>query len=245
MPKDRIRRGRFRRRPYPKQRRTRRRFAQSKTEALATRQKVSVPRGIFGFPDEFITTIRYVDVYTLTSASNGIAKQYMRMNSLFDPDQTGTGHQPYYFDQFAALYNRYTVLGSKLTAEFSLLPSAIATAQPSGPAVIGVIGDDSASTSTTVSTLLESNSCKHTLLGSQHGGPNIKTLTLTYSPSRELGLSPDDDTVGALVTTNPSNQWYGLVWMAETGLSTATSASVKVQMEYCVKFSQQKDIAGS
>ena len=123
MPKDRIRRGRFRRRPYPKQRRTRRRFAQSKTEALATRQKVSVPRGIFGFPDEFITTIRYVDVYTLTSASNGIAKQYMRMNSLFDPDQTGTGHQPYYFDQFAALYNRYTVLGSKLTAEFSLLPS--------------------------------------------------------------------------------------------------------------------------
>ena len=115
--------GRFRRRPYPKQRRTRRRFAQSKTEALATRQKVSVPRGIFGFPDEFITTIRYVDVYTLTSASNGIAKQYMRMNSLFDPDQTGTGHQPYYFDQFAALYNRYTVLGSKLTAEFSLLPS--------------------------------------------------------------------------------------------------------------------------
>ena len=113
----------IRRRPYPKQRRTRRRFAQSKTEALATRQKVSVPRGIFGFPDEFITTIRYVDVYTLTSASNGIAKQYMRMNSLFDPDQTGTGHQPYYFDQFAALYNRYTVLGSKLTAEFSLLPS--------------------------------------------------------------------------------------------------------------------------
>ena len=76
-------------------------------------------------------------------------------------------------------------------------------------------------------------------------GPNIKTLTLTYSPSRELGLSPDDDTVGALVTTNPSNQWYGLVWMAETGSSTATSASVKVQMEYCVKFSQQKDIAGS
>ena len=58
------------------------------------------------------------------------------MNSLFDPDQTGTGHQPYYFDQFAALYNRYTVLGSKLTAEFSLLPSAIATAQPSGPAVV-------------------------------------------------------------------------------------------------------------
>ena len=48
-------------------------------------------------------------VYIDVRRSNGIAKQYMRMNSLFDPDQTGTGHQPYYFDQFAALYNRYTV----------------------------------------------------------------------------------------------------------------------------------------
>lgn len=237
-------RGRLRRRPYPKQKR-RRRFPQSKTEALATRQKTSIPRGIFGFPEEFTTHIRYVDVFALTSSSGGIGKQYMRMNSLFDPDQTGTGHQPYYFDQFAALYNRYTVLGSKLTAEFSLLPSAIATAQPSGPAVIGVVGDDSASTSTTVSTLLESNSCKHALLGSQHGGPNIRTLTLTYSPSRELGLSPDDDTVGALCTANPSAQWYGLVFMAESGLSTATTASVKIQMDYYVKFSRQIDVSGS
>ena len=43
MPKDRIRRGRFRRRPYPKQRRTRRRFAQSKQRRWLLAREVSVP----------------------------------------------------------------------------------------------------------------------------------------------------------------------------------------------------------
>lgn len=223
----------------------RRLFAPSKTDAISTRQKLSVSRGIFGFPDEFTTRLRYCDVYTLTSSSNAIAKQYMRMNSLFDPDQTGTGHQPYYFDQLAALYGRYHVLGSKMTAEFSLLPSAIATAQPSGPVLIGVVGDDSASTTTTVSTMLESSSCKHALLNSANGGPNVKVLTLTYAPYRELGLSSDDDTVGSDVAGNPAKQWYGLAWIAETGLSSASSCTVKIQVEYYVKFSQLKDISGS
>jgi hypothetical protein len=38
------------------------------------------------------------------------AQQIMNLNSLFDPDRTGTGTQPYGFDQLAALYNRYRVL---------------------------------------------------------------------------------------------------------------------------------------
>ena len=188
MPKDRIRRGRFRRRPIPNRdglvvvllsRRQRRWLLARKS---ASPWYIRISRRIYHYYS--LCRCVYIDV-----RSNGIAKQYMRMNSLFDPDQTGTGHQPYYFDQFAALYNRYTVLGSKANCRVQFAAQCDATAQPSGPAVIGVIGDDSASTTTTVSTLLESNSCKHTLLGSQHGGPNIKTLTLTYSPSRELGLS--------------------------------------------------------
>lgn len=38
------------------------------------------------------------------------------MNSLYDPDFTGTGGQPFYFDQLSAVYNRYRVL----RAEFSV-----------------------------------------------------------------------------------------------------------------------------
>lgn len=53
-------------------------------------------------------TLTYVDQFDLSSA--GVAAvQVFNLNSLFDPDRTGAGHQPRYFDQLAALYGRYRV----------------------------------------------------------------------------------------------------------------------------------------
>lgn len=35
----------------------------------------------------------------------------LNLNSIFDPNRTGTGHQPYGHDTFQTLYNRYRVIG--------------------------------------------------------------------------------------------------------------------------------------
>lgn len=44
------------------------------------------------------------------STSGGVTGLYQfNLNSIFDPDRTGIGHQPYGRDQYAALYNRYRV----------------------------------------------------------------------------------------------------------------------------------------
>ena len=40
-----------------------------------------------------------------------------RGNSCFDPDYTGTGHQPRYFDQYAAVYQKYKVTASSCKVE--------------------------------------------------------------------------------------------------------------------------------
>ncbi len=39
---------------------------------------------------------------------------------MYDPDVTFGGHQPYYFDRYAALYNYYTVLGSRIVYKLSV-----------------------------------------------------------------------------------------------------------------------------
>ena len=122
-----------------------RRRVSTKTDKFAVSVRTNVPRGIFGFPEEYKTHLRYCDVFTLTSSNNAIARQVMRLNSLQDPDSTGVGHQPMYHDQFQTVYKRYTVLGSKMTVTFSPLPPLITTSQPSGPFVVGVVGDDDAS----------------------------------------------------------------------------------------------------
>lgn len=33
---------------------------------------------------------------------------------MYDPDLTGFGHQPYFFDQLTDIYSHYVVIGSKI-----------------------------------------------------------------------------------------------------------------------------------
>lgn len=42
-----------------------------------------------------------------------------RLNSLFDPDFTGTGYQPLGFDQFSALYGRYAVQRTRFSIAYA------------------------------------------------------------------------------------------------------------------------------
>jgi hypothetical protein len=62
-----------------------------------------------GFPPEMDVKMRYVDAFALV-ISSGVGGVYQyRLNSIFDPDLTGTGHQPYTRDTWAAVYQTYTV----------------------------------------------------------------------------------------------------------------------------------------
>jgi hypothetical protein len=68
-------------------------------------------------------TLKYTDVVTTSLATTVGVSQVYNLNSLFDPDRTGTGHQPYGFDQMSALYNRYRVLKTRWRICFS--PSSL------------------------------------------------------------------------------------------------------------------------
>lgn len=45
----------------------------------------------------------------LTLSGSAITGYVFRANSLYDPDYTSVGGQPYMYDQLAAIYNRYRV----------------------------------------------------------------------------------------------------------------------------------------
>lgn len=59
-------------------------------------------------PDRLITTVRYQEQIVPTAASG--FDQLMNINSIFDPNRSGTGHQPLGHDQLATLYGRYRVV---------------------------------------------------------------------------------------------------------------------------------------
>jgi len=196
-----------------------------------------------GFPQQMKVRLRYVDEYIMTSTAGSTVTQTFRMNSIFDPDFTGVGHQPYGHDQWSPLYNTYVVLGSKLKATWSpLTENDVGTSR--GPWNVLTVGDDDGSVPGSVLATCELPRCDNKVVCSKLGGNNMKVTTLTYSPVRDLGLDPFDDTVGAAVGANPSRVYFGSCQANDIN-STTSSLMLKVEIEYLVLFRGSKNQAQS
>jgi hypothetical protein len=73
------------------------------------------------FPFRWNTKLTYgVNVALGTSGSSPLAvKHRLALNGLYDPDITGTGHQPYQYDQMIAIYTKYLVRHAYVSLTFS------------------------------------------------------------------------------------------------------------------------------
>ena len=94
---------------------------------VARRYGSTVPRNLNPFPNSKLVRHKYVDTITMPSiAAAGLRAFYtMCANSVYDPDVSGTGHQPMFHDEMIAQYNNYTVLSSKIKV---LVPAESTTA---------------------------------------------------------------------------------------------------------------------
>lgn len=72
------------------------------------------------FPKSRKVKLRYSEYGNLTTSTTAIGKYYFRINSLYDPNATGSGDQPRYFDQMCTseLYNSFHVDAVKYKVTF-------------------------------------------------------------------------------------------------------------------------------
>lgn len=203
----------------------------------------------FGFPDKLVTNLRYVDTFRLTGNAGVPGSNVFRMNSLFDPDLSGVGHQPMYFDQLCGAagtgpYLKYRVLGSKITVKYCVENAPATAAANIGPIVVGLqMTTTTGLYGSSLSALLEASGSTWTWLGDKAGGNNVKTLTGTYTPARDLGNDPGDDTVAANYNANPSQQYCAVPWKIDTvGAAVVTCI---VQIDYRTEFYDRNEVAQS
>ena len=72
---------------------------------------VNPPRNIpHAYNDKFTVNLTYCDAYNINTTYTVGASQIWKMNSIFKPDETGTGHQPFPRDLWASMYDSYAVL---------------------------------------------------------------------------------------------------------------------------------------
>ncbi len=80
------------------------------------------------FPPRAERVLIYSQEHTFSSAAVAFqlgAENVWNLNSLFDPDQTGGGHQPYGFDQMAAIYARYRVRAVTIDIRLCAVPGQV------------------------------------------------------------------------------------------------------------------------
>lgn len=70
-------------------------------------------------PQCLMVKMRYAHITTSSAVTTGITFNMFNINSLFDPDRTGAGHQPMGRDQWANLYQSYQVMGFSAKGYFS------------------------------------------------------------------------------------------------------------------------------
>lgn len=206
----------------------------TKSQSKKPRTKVIsiVPRNKFGFSETNRTNLRYVDNYLLTSTLGSTPNQQMRMNGIFDPDLTGGGHQPMWRDNFAAIYQNYRVISSRIKVTF--LPNPTVDNGTIGPYVVGIVGATETTTpSVTVSTRQEMSDSVYKSI-TRYDEPNV--LYMSYTPRSKLSSSYDEDTVSALVGANPSQQYIANVWFSDLTQPATSLLWATVEIDFVVEF---------
>lgn len=154
-------------------------------------------------PVSTVAKLRYVEVFYVTTTANVLQSFYTYQTSAYDPRSNLGGHQPYYFDQFAALYQRYRVdrLDYRIT---------FATDSAVGHFYYMACSSTATPEGSTAVELLEELPFVKRSQGNAGGGP--RTIRGTLEPHVILGVPKlkyqTDDTFSALVGSNPVNMAY-------------------------------------
>jgi len=186
---------------------------------------VKVRLGPQAFPKQLFNTLKYSDAPILTLAgATGVGQYIFSCNGLYDPNITGTGSQPLYFDQLSAVYNHYTVLRSRIKVTFGAISSA--------PHVYSIVVEDD--TSGPVNAIVASERPMSTtkMVSPQNDG--LCTLSLSWDAAQVFGPNPmAQDSLQGTPASNPTEQSYFVIQGYDTSL-TGSSQTIYVQMEFDV-----------
>lgn len=157
-------------------------------------------------------------------------------NGLYDPNITGTGHQPMGFDQLSAVYDHYMVIGSKITVTF--------VTGGTQNCLCGIRISDTNAFSNDPETIVENGSCVWTLVPGTGSGENMKTLSYAVNPSKYLG-SKDKSELKGDASSNPVEQCFFQCFAFSNSASDPAALTLNVFLEYTAIWTEPKALATS
>lgn len=171
---------------------------------------------------QLFNRLKYAETVNITLGVTGLGSYLYSCNGMYDPNITGTGHQPMYFDQYSAMYDHYTVLSSKMKATVVAHIDA---------ALIYSLGqdDDTTINAATSSTIWERPGFQTKVVNTAVE-PSNNILWSSWDAKKVFGGDPQStDSLQGSASANPTEQTYYVIYL--DGASTMASSQVTVLVE--------------
>lgn len=215
-------------------RRRRRKFS---SRGLITNRMARSP-----LPNTFKARLVYQETVSLDPAAGVLASNRFSCNGLFDPNIDGGGHQPRGFDEFMDMYEKYTVIGSRI--KVTLAP--ISTGATNDSITYGANTRDGASVAEAdYNNYLEQGNGQYQVSDINTRNPPVYA---TWS-AKKFHAVRDPLNAGAFSGDNISNPDKGAhfhVWAGATDQASNPPAhSALCVIEYIVVFHEPKDMVQS
>lgn len=221
------------RRKYTAKKRTYRKKRFSQSKRITTAAYIHKPLSANGLPNVLTTKLKYTSAFTLTTSAVGALSTYhWHLNSLFDPDSTGVGHQPYLYDQLKALYTNYLVIGTYCAIKLTPIN------YNQNMIITGVrVNDNTSAPPTSWDYLKEIG---HTAFINLIAGANPRTYRRYVDIARAIGVQKQsyltDPDYTAVPGSNPSTMCDLTVSYSSADGTTTPSFYVEASFTYTVKF---------
>jgi len=205
---------------------------------------VHTGRSRSGLPPVRRSKLKYCEV-AATGSLSALATFVMSANNLFDPNNSGTGHQPLGFDQWALFYESYMVEKSRMRVY--VIPDS-ATQTSSAVAALYISDSNSLGGVTDWRTICEQPNVAWKALHPDWDNPlSGCVLYAEYDAKKFFNLKDikdNEERIGGLVTAAPADEVFFHVISAP--LNAATYAyEYAIEIEYDVIWSKPKQLAAS
>lgn len=196
--------------------------------------RANVNRSLQPIPNRYICKMKYSE--TIATGATGIAN--LNLNSVFDPNRSGVGHQPYGHDTLITLYNRYRVISCGYRINIAIGSSTAPVQLAAQPAneVLAMLS---------LSEMRENPRAKYIL--QNPGSGSVYLSGKSYIPSlvgRTKSQYMADDRYQAQVGASPSELAILNILTADA-FDTPSSATFQIVMEYTVEWFDIKHLSQS
>jgi len=192
--------------------------------------------------------LRWVETVTLTPTSTMDIVAFSANNAR-EPNASTPTHQPMAWDQWAALYNKFVVVGAKMNVR--ILPTRYSqevSASVYRATAFGVyVGSGNTPTYTTANSYIEAKKGSYRL----SSGAITRTVSMNsmFSTKKFFNVKDVKDVTSLVtsVTGSPTEEAFFVLWSQITDASGATSVDVPVTVtiDYIIDFSDPKDMTPS